>query len=273
MLNHFSYRQLSKTALALTHELYESTQQNKTQNRRHTHAALQDKLNTLINDIRLYEKGLKLFSPDMQPQLVKYLLKSLGTDICNELATYIATESNLATNGNPLTPEQRLKISQECEKAYRIPLQALIKTLQGTSIDEFITSAETCLQTCSMILKKVDKKKDRTLILCHKHELLEQLSNATDPALILHLTSLVIFTIATGNILHASGRHVSAILSFLQTHISPEQSKVLMEYHDLVLKMLSSENAEEARIELGRLDAGIKEIAQTFKKAGVVQAE
>uniref|UniRef100_A0A336LPR7 E3 UFM1-protein ligase 1 homolog n=1 Tax=Culicoides sonorensis TaxID=179676 RepID=A0A336LPR7_CULSO len=269
---HF-FPQLSKTALNLTHELFESTQQNKTQNRRHTHAALQDKLNTLINDIRLYEKGLKLFSADFQPQLIKYLLKSLGTDICNELATYIANESNLATNGNPLTPEQRLKISQECEKEYKSSLQTLIKSLQGTSIDEFLTAAETCLQACSMILKKVDKKKDRTLILCHKHELLEQLSNATDPALVLHLTVLIIFTIATGNILHASGRHVSAIMSFLQTHISSEQSKVLMEYHDLVLKMLSSENSEEAKIELERLESGIKEIAQTFKKPGVVQAE
>lgn len=268
-----SSRQLSKTALALTQELFESTQQNKTQNRRQTHAALQDKLNTLINDIRLYEKGLKLFSSETQPQLVKYLLKSLGNDICNELATYIANESNLATNGNPLTPEQRLKISHDCEKEYRAPLQALIKTLPGTSIDEFITASENCLQACSMILKKVDKKKDRTLILCHKHELLEQLSNATDPALILHLTTLVIFTVATGNILHASGRHVSAILSFLQTHISPEQSKVLMEYHDLVLRMLSSDDTEGPKEQLELLNAGIKEIAQTFKKPGVVQAE
>lgn len=269
----FLYRQLSKTALALTQELFESTQQNKTQNRRQTHAALQDKLNTLINDIRLYEKGLKLFSSETQPQLVKYLLKSLGNDICNELSTYIANESNLATNGNPLTPEQRLKISQDCEKEYRGSLQALIKTLPGTSIDEFVIAAENCLQACSMILKKVDKKKDRTLILCHKHDLLEQLSNAKDPALILHLTTLVIFTVATGNILHASGRHVSAILSFLQTHISPEQSRILMEYHDLVLKMLSSEDADDAKDKLEHLDAGIKEIAQTFKKSGVVQAD
>lgn len=214
-----------------------------------------------------------MFLPDMQPQLVKYLLKTLGTDICNELATYVANESNLATNGNPLTPEQRLKISQECAKEYRLPLQTLNKTLQGSSIDEYLTAAENCLTACSMILKKVDKKKDRTLILCHKHELLEQLANATDPALILHLTTLIIFTVATGNILHASGRHVSAILSFLQTNISPEQSKALMEYHDLVLRMLSSENVAEARTELEKLDAGIKEIAQTFKKAGVVQTE
>ncbi|XP_063695809.1 E3 UFM1-protein ligase 1 homolog [Culicoides brevitarsis] len=267
------FPQLSKTALALTQELFESTQQNKTQNRRQTHAALQDKLNTLTNDIRLYEKGLKLFSADTQPQLVKYLLKSLGNDICNELALYIANESNLATNGNTLTPEQRLKIAQEAEKEYRGPLQALIKTLSGTSIDEFVAATENCLQSCSMILKKVDKKKDRTLILCHKHELLEQLNNATDPALILHLATLVIFTVATGNILHASGRHVSAILSFLQSHLSPEQSKVLMEYHDLVLKMLSSENGDEAKAELEQLETGVKEIAQTFKKPGVVQAD
>lgn len=266
-------RQFSKAALTLTHQLYESTQQNKSQNRRQTHTALQDKLNTLINDIRLYEKGIKLLPADLQPQLVKYLLKTLGNDICNELATYIAIESNLAVNSNPLTVEQRNKISQECEKEYRQTFQALNKSTLGTSIDEFIAAAENCLQSCSMILKKIDKKKDRTLIMCHKHDLLEQLANATDPALILHLTVLIIFTIASGNILHASGRHVSGILTYLRGQLNDEQNKILMEYHDLVLKILNSDQVDEVHLELERLTGNVKEIAQTFKKAGVTPAD
>lgn len=71
----------------------------------------------------------------------------------------------------------------------------------------------------------------RTLILCHKHGLLEKLSNCTDSALVLHLTVLVIFTISSQNILHASGKHVSGILSFLQPVLNNDQSTLLKQFH------------------------------------------
>lgn len=51
---------LQKTALDTAHALYEASLQNSTQNRRQTHTALQDKVNALLVDIRLYEKGLKV---------------------------------------------------------------------------------------------------------------------------------------------------------------------------------------------------------------------
>lgn len=44
---------------------------------------------------------------------------------------------------------------------YKTALTALNKAVNGTSIDDFLTAAENALQACSMILKKVDKKKDR----------------------------------------------------------------------------------------------------------------
>lgn len=106
------FRQFSKEALVLAQGFFEATLQNNNQNRRQT----QDKLNNLLNDIRLYEKGLKVLSADLQPQLVKYLLKSLGGDFANEIAFYIACECGLAYNDSSLTQEQRTKISQECSK-------------------------------------------------------------------------------------------------------------------------------------------------------------
>lgn len=57
----------------------------------------------------------QLLPADTQPQLVKYLLKSLGTDICNEITLYVANECNLnIKNSSNLTVEQRNKIAQEC---------------------------------------------------------------------------------------------------------------------------------------------------------------
>lgn len=158
----FYCRQFSKLALAKAHQLYEISLHQSNQNRRQTHASLQDKLNNLYNDIRLYEKGIKLFPADVQPQLVKYLLKSLGTDFCNEICFYVAAECNLNSNGTTLTVEQRNKIVQECSQEYKSALQALNKAVSSSaSIDDFLDVAESALQACSMILKKIDKKKDR----------------------------------------------------------------------------------------------------------------
>ena len=82
-----------------------------------------------------------------------------------------------------------------------------------------------------MIVKKVDKKKDRQLIVQHREKLLEQLQQCLEPALILHLTALILFTTISGCILHASGKFVSQILSFINSSMSDEQNKLLTQYH------------------------------------------
>lgn len=142
-----------------------------------------------------------------------------------------------------------------------------------------------------------------TLILCHKHELLDQLANCFDPVLTLHLAILVIFTISTQNMLHASGKYVSTILRFLQTYLTSEQSEVLRNYHgkywnvvflefskitdnficwfiywtDLVLKLLTlpadSDDVKHVNSQLDDKLAAVKEVASTFKKPGVTQAD
>lgn len=273
------HSQLSKQAMATAQTLYEATLTNNLQSRRQTHASLQEKLNNLANDVRLYEKGQKLFSADIQTQLTKYLLKSLGTDICNEISFYVAQECGLSYTQAELSADQRVKIIQEAEAGYKQPLLALNKTLSGASLEDFFAAVEEALNACSMILKKVDKKKDRTLILCHKHGLLDQLSNCTDPALVLHLVALVVFTVATQTMLHASGRHVSAILSFLQQYLQVEESQLLTQYHDLVLKVLTvSEDAadnEQAQVVLQQLEEltpKVKEIAVGFKRNAAANA-
>lgn len=156
--------QINKYAQVKAQELYETSLQNSMQNRKLNHSALQDKLNNLLNDIRLYEKGLKMFSStDTQAQLTKYLLKSLGTDFCNEIAFYIAIENEFSlpnTNSAHLTTEQRNRIAVECANVFKQPLVTLNKSLNG-SIEEFLVAAENILAPCSMIVKKIDKKKDK----------------------------------------------------------------------------------------------------------------
>lgn len=78
--------------------------------------------------------------------------------------------------------------------------------------------------------------------------------------------------------LHASGKFVSSILSFLQPSLSQEQSSALTEFHDLVLRLLTSSSeiqidtnliSEELRTKMEK----IKTIASTYKKSGITNAD
>lgn len=156
--------QINKYAQNKAQELYEISLQNSMQNRKQNHGALQDKLNNLLNDIRLYEKGLKMFtSNDIQTQLSKYLLKSLGSEFVNEVTYYVALESDLNFANSitaQLSNEQRNRIIAECQNTFKQPLTVLNKSL-NENIEDFLIAAENMLGSCSMILKKIDKKKDK----------------------------------------------------------------------------------------------------------------
>ncbi|XP_023306543.2 E3 UFM1-protein ligase 1 homolog [Lucilia cuprina] len=270
------HEQLNQLALAKAQELYEITLQKSAAGSGQTHAGVQEKINTLLVDLRLYEKGLKLFPVATQADLIKYLLKSLGNDMCNELMAYIAHECQIELKNTNLNVDQRNKLAQECGGDYKPALMELNKAL-NKSIDEFVLATEAVLKTCSMIVKKVDKKKERPLIIQHREKLLEQLQQCSEPALILHLTALILFTTITGCILHASGKFVSQILAFINSSLSDEQNKLLTQYHDLVISVLrlSSDSQEysAASSDLQELEPKIKQLAATFEKPGLSKTD
>lgn len=222
---------LNEKALQEAANIYATTIADRTSNRRQTHNELQNKLNTLLGDVRLFEKGIKILPIDMQPALYKYLLKSLCTDIANEILKYLAEEQGNEISGENLTNEQRLKLVNELPAEAKPALQNLIKSLSAQSLDDFTVAVEESLAVCSMIIKKIDKKKDRVIVLNHKHSLLEELNKCEDTALALHLAVLVIFVTATQNMLHASGRHVASILTFLKQYMSDEDYLLLSGFH------------------------------------------
>lgn len=71
----------------------------------------------------------------------------------------------------------------------------------------------------------------RLLVQNHREKLISELENCEDPALVLHLTVLAIFTILSQNMLHASGRQVLLIISYLKAQLKDEDFKLLQAYH------------------------------------------
>lgn len=74
----------------------------------------------------------------------------------------------------------------------------------------------------------------RLLVQNHREKLISELENCDDPALALHLAVLAIFTTLSQNMLHASGRQVPLIISYLKAQLKDEDSKLLQAYHGKV---------------------------------------
>lgn len=71
----------------------------------------------------------------------------------------------------------------------------------------------------------------RLLIQNHREKLISELESCEEPALSLHLAVLAIFTIVTQNMLHASGRQVPIVISYLKIQLKEEDYERLLQWH------------------------------------------
>ncbi|XP_075975038.1 UFM1 specific ligase 1 [Anticarsia gemmatalis] len=259
---------LNQIALTKAKETADKLLQDASQNRKQTHTSAQDKINILVNDMKLYEKGLKSLPSDQQPQFIKYLLKSLGGDILSEFCKYAANQCNLSVQVDVLSVEQRNKIINDLSDEFMKPLVSLNATLSDQNTEAFYQAVDTCLSEFGMILKKVNKKEDKHLIQNHREKLISELEGCEDPALSLHIAVLAIFTIVTQNMLHASGRQVPVIISYLKTQLKEEDYNRLQSWHELVTKYLTSTDEEKDTIEekLSQELPNLKNMVQEIKK-------
>ncbi|XP_038048122.1 E3 UFM1-protein ligase 1-like isoform X2 [Patiria miniata] len=210
--------------------------------RRKNRGEIQDKINGLLNNVRLFDKGVRQFlDEDLENQLSKYLIRTLCTDITNLLLSAVTSE-NLMSEVDPTTlnVETRAGILVKLKDELRTPLTKLHSSLNGKDLGEFLSSLERACESnkCDIMLKKLDKKKERQLVFNHRQALREQLQNETDPAMALHLAAVLAFQNSTQCMLHAPGKLVPQLISFLQTHLASTNYSLLLRYQGLVQKHL-----------------------------------
>ncbi|GAB1863281.1 E3 UFM1-protein ligase 1 homolog [Camponotus japonicus] len=260
-LTYYLQPKLNKSALSLAEQLAQS---NKTTNL----SEISERLNVLITNIRIFDKGIKHLDKADQIPLTKYLLKSLGLDFVTSIFK-LAAQQNMLQVAENLTTEIRQRLLLELPADVKEPLTAVHKTIMGDSVEDFLNTVDGAMAACCLALKKYDKKKERPQVHAHREALLEELNATQDPALALHLVTSVLFTAVTQNALHMSGRHVTTVLAFLQKQLEPDTISILSKYHDLVLNLLSASD-ENVKMEVSKaLEEGlmdIKNIANNFKQ-------
>uniref|UniRef100_A0A8C9KXN6 E3 UFM1-protein ligase 1 n=1 Tax=Serinus canaria TaxID=9135 RepID=A0A8C9KXN6_SERCA len=252
-------RPLTKTYQEVVRSVFTSSTSSSGGNRRQAMKDLQEEFSNLYNNIRLFEKGTKHFTDDTQTNLAKHLLKTLCTDITNLVFNFLASESMMTTeNYSAITSE---------------------------SIEDFLSCLDSAVDICGVMVKKGDKKKERQVLFQHRQALIEQLKVTEDPALVLHLTSVLLFQFSTHCMLHAPGRSVPQIINFLSGKIPEDQYSLIVKYQGLVVKQLTSqtkktehgdsdtkdnmeeeEGAESIRKELQEITTSIKDLVLRPRK-------
>uniref|UniRef100_A0A1A7XR01 E3 UFM1-protein ligase 1 n=1 Tax=Iconisemion striatum TaxID=60296 RepID=A0A1A7XR01_9TELE len=243
---------------------------------------LQEEIANLYNNIRLFEKSTKFFSDETQVHITKHILKTVCTDMTNILVNFLAADLMMSVE-NPctITNEVRVKILGKLSEETKGPLMKLHNSLNGKTLEDFLSNLETCAEICSFMLKKGDKKKERQAQFLHRQALTEQLKETEDPALVLHLTSVLLFQASTHCMLHAPGRCIPQIIGTLTGRLPPEQQELLSAYQSLVVKQLVSqsqdrkveqdqeEEAQSIHTQLRTMTRQVKDLVLSQKKTSV----
>uniref|UniRef100_A0A671Q6L1 E3 UFM1-protein ligase 1 n=1 Tax=Sinocyclocheilus anshuiensis TaxID=1608454 RepID=A0A671Q6L1_9TELE len=245
---------------------------------------LQEEITNLYNNIRLFEKGTKLFSDETQATIAKHVLKTVCTDATNVLLSFVAAEHMTSDSSTAITSEIRLKILAKLSDEVKSPLMKLHNSLSGKAIEDFLSCLEMSAEECGLLLKKGDKKRERQALFVHRQALSEQLKDTEDPALVLHLTSVLLFQNVTHCMLHAPGRCVPHIIGFLQSLYNSYflvVKQLVVQGHALEKKSNLGEGAQDGPVvsddmeglqkELHTLTRDIKDIILSQRKPSVTE--
>lgn len=108
----------------------------------------------------------------------------------------------------------------------------------------------------------------RHLLFTHRQSLLGKVEHEEDPAMVLHLVTVLLFQQQTSCMLHAPGRMVPSIVAILEKHILEDEQKILLSFQQLIIKYITAvRNKEEKKSSSDTLNSETQK-SNTEDKAG-----
>ena len=257
---------LSKLYNETVSDIYRSSLTASLQKKKKSHVEFQEKTTALVDSIRLFEKGLSSFEDGSDKSaLEKYLIKSLCTELVNGVFYQLVSDHDIHVDqSKELNHDQRVKLLGQLPKDISDHLVIINKALNSNKVEDFVHTLEDHLaDACDVLIRKIDKKKDRQTQFHHRQSLMDQIQTCQEPATIMLLVSLVIFQLQTGNMLHASGKFVPIIVKQISPQLDNTEKELLQNYQDLIMKQFSASTDEKSQIQqqLENLSKDVKEIA------------
>ena len=180
-------------------------------------------INNLYNTILLCEKGLKVFEESVKVQIEKHLLKTLCNDLAKATFSILGEEYECPFHGDQLKLESVISYLPKGAKDHAKGVVTAVTT--GSSLEEFLDSYSniTDPQFTGLLVKKLDKKKERNMIFAQKQSLLEQLKVEDSAPELLNIACNLIFIKQNSCLLHVPGRCMSSVVRTVSAGLSQEQ--------------------------------------------------
>jgi len=252
-------------------------------NKRKKQAELEEKINALYSNIKLFEKSIKVIheDEDLQTNLAKYLLKTLCSEVLNAALTSLATDHMITVTADVLeNVEGRAKIISNLPDPVKVVASKVHTALNGKSLETFDDALLALLSPkyVGILLKKPDKKRDRQIQFNHRMTVLEQLKTDStssdsdmDAATTFHHCVVLLFGAVNQTMLHCTGRLIPQIVRQLRPHLSGDNYKVLTSCQDLIIQQVKGTiDADDDRLSESLKQA--KELASTLKKSETASA-
>ncbi|KAJ6804953.1 E3 UFM1-protein ligase 1-like protein [Iris pallida] len=216
---------------------------------------LQKQLDEAVLDIQLYEKALDLFEDDPATSVIlhKHLLKTMATPVVDKLISTLVIDNKLKNgvevgeNESPetasLSSADRISLSKSLPGSLSVKAQAVLDALEGKVVDTFMIALRAMTEESGLLLKKLDKKLERTLLHSYRKDLTAQVSSETDAVALLPKIVALLYLQFYNKALQAPGRAISAAASRLKNKLPDSTYKVLMDYHAATVTLLALQSA------------------------------
>ncbi|XP_050211386.1 E3 UFM1-protein ligase 1 homolog [Mercurialis annua] len=212
---------------------------------------LQKKLDESFLNMQLYEKALDLFEDDQSTSVIlhRHLLRTLAVSIAdtlfynldkhNKLKNGIEVEETQSSESVTLNSAERSALAKSFSGSLLKKAVAVVEALEGKEVEGFMTSLREMAEESGLVLKKLDKKLERTLLHSYRKDLTAQVAAETDPVALLPKVVSLLYIQVHNKALQAPGRAISFAVSRLKDKLDDSAFKILTDYQSATVALLS----------------------------------
>ncbi|KAJ4833996.1 hypothetical protein Tsubulata_016528 [Turnera subulata] len=212
---------------------------------------LQKKLDESFLNMQLYEKSLYFFEDDQATSVIlhRHLLRTMAApiadmlfhnlDMHNKLKNGIEIEEAQNPDSISLNSAERTSIAKSFPGSLSKKAFSVAEALEGKRVDAFMTTLREMAEESGLVLKKLDKKLERTLLHSYRKDLTAQVSAETDPVALLPKVVSLLYIQLHNKALQAPGRAISVAISRLKDKLDNSAFKILSDYQSATVTLLS----------------------------------
>lgn len=212
---------------------------------------LQKKVDEIFINMQLNEKALDLFEDDPSASTIlhKHLLRTTATSIVDMLLINLDIHNKMKSGTEieefdhlacgPLSTGDRISLAKGLDGPLSVKALALVETLEGKRVENFMTAFGLVAEESGILLRKLDKKLERTLLHSYRKDLTSQISAETDPVALLPKIVSLLYLQVHNKALQAPGRAISVAVSRLKDKLEDSAYKTLIDYHSATVSLLA----------------------------------